>query len=893
MLPKKRKLIKLICIVISIFLIIASIINCVKKNKNVTLEQLQKIIRQEKLISTSENTKGTTYYISSSGTSSIGTDINDPMSLDMANTKTFYGGDRVLFRKGDIFFGKINFNVKADEDNMFYIGSYGNQNLEKPIITTSYYITNVKAWQKKDHDIYMIDLSDRNNFYGFYTYYALLYDIGFFRDENNNIYGNKRKSIDELKNEFDFYSEGKYLYIKASNNPSELLGKITLANNNTIVSLNSNTILDGIIIKDSGAHGIVKSDSGKNIAIINCVIQNIGGSILQDVYGNVSRYGNGIEFWNQAENTIVQNCIFKNIYDAAYTLQGSSVTEGFNNNICSNNIFINCSYPIEMSCHNGNSIENCYFENNIVKNNIIINQGQGYGYETRSDKYKPSNMVIWMLPYPEFKLEYTENRIYNCKSLYYKGNYATSDLYESDVHSDKNFYYISVNTYTFIDTQQHTDLDYLYSQGLDLNSTFNYLSDSEIEEISNEEILNSDNYDEIKAYYDNFDIKYRNNHWGQDTISSIDEIMNEEEYNNLLDNSTINASYIELKNAISKLSENVDTVSQDSVSYSYECLYNFISTIVNEYNNNNISIEENILLELIEKLDNISEKYKEIYSYYITEDSIGLDTVKNDLNNTIDKYNNNLDLDIGSLENIIIKIKDLYNNSITTDNVYENVLNKNRIIYITNIVNSIIDSKINNFVAEEKGKIQVEFDRDINEPTNENITVTLITGDSTKITNNEGSNKYTFYENGKFIFELDIKGVKVSVEVTIANINKDYTIEDGYISNISNNTLAYTLKEELNLNSYTVLHNGKELDLNKDVISTGDILKYDNKEYTLIVSGDVDKDGDCGTRDLVSLRKYLLDYTKYDIIEEMAADTNQDDSLDIKDLVGMRKIILN
>ena len=174
MLQPKRKLIKLISISILIFLILYSKMNGIKKNEGVETEQLQKIMRQGELISKSENTKGTTYYISNNGTSSIGTDINDPMSLDMANTKTFYGGDRVLFRKGDIFFGKINFNVEADEDNMFYIGSYGDQNLERPIITTSYYITNVEAWQKKDHDLYMIDLSNRNNFYGFYTYYALL-----------------------------------------------------------------------------------------------------------------------------------------------------------------------------------------------------------------------------------------------------------------------------------------------------------------------------------------------------------------------------------------------------------------------------------------------------------------------------------------------------------------------------------------------------------------------------------------------------------------------------------------------------------------------------------------------------------------------------------------------
>ena len=792
-----------------------------------------------------------------------------------------------------LFVGCKTCNIETNEDNFVYIGTYGDESLSKPIITTSYYVENEDAWEKVNEGLFVLDMSNKNNLKGYLTNYSTSYNVGFFKDEDGNIYGYKKNSIEELTNNFDFCNIDNFLYVKSIENPIKLLGKITIATKQNIVTLKSNTILDGLIIQDTGAHGIVKSDLGNNIAIINCVIQNIGGSTLQDVYGNVTRYGNGIEFWNRAENTIVQNCIFRNIYDAAYTLQGSSVTEGFNNNICSNNIFINCSYPIEMSCHNGSSIENCSFENNTVSNNMIINQGTGYGYDTRENKNKPSNFIVTMLPYVDNKLQFINNKIYNSKSLYYRGESSLENIYNLSVFSDNNSYYLKEDVVYFIDGQQSKEKEYMYSQGLDLNSTFNYLSDSEIEEISNEEILNSNDYDEIKAYYDNFDFKYRNSHWGQDITSSIDEIMSEDKYNNLLENSTINTSYTELKNAIGKLSQNVDTISQDSVSYSYECLYNFINTIVSEYNNNSISIEENILLELIEKLDNISEKYKEIYSYYITEDSIGLDTVKDDLNNTIDKYNNNLDLDIGSLENIILKVRDLYNNNITTDNVYENVLNKNRIIYITNIVNSIIDSKINDFVAEEKGKIQVEFDRDIYEPTNENITVTLITGDSTKITNNEGSNKHTFYQNGKFTFELDIKGVKVSVEVTIANINKDYTIENGYISNISNNTIANTLKEELNLNSYTVLHNGKELDLNKDVISTGDILKYDNKEYTLIVSGDVDKDGDCGIRDLVSLRKYLLDYTKYDTIEEMAADTNQDDSLDIKDLVGMRKIILN
>ena len=775
---------------------------------------------------------------------------------------------------------------------MFYIGTYGDENEPSPIITTAYYITNTNAWIDEGNGIYKLDLSNKDNLYGYFTNSDWSYDIGFFRDENNNIYANKKQTKAELTNIYDFYCEDTYIYVVSDMNPSEKLGKITFANKINIVGMNSNTIIDGIIIKDTGAHGMAKKDYPiRNTVIMNCVIENIGGSYIND---DGVRYGNGIEFWHQAENTVVTNCIFRNIFDSAYTLQGSEVVDGFYNNLCENNIFINCTYPIEMSCHNGESIEDCSFENNILKNNIIINQGQGYGYDTRTDKYQPSNLVIWMLPYPENKLQYTGNRAYNSRSLYYKGNLATNDLYQKDVNANNNYYYLNQSTYTFIDNEQHTDLEYLYSQGLDQNSTFNYLSDAEINEISNPDILNSNNYEEIKAYYDNFDIKYRNSQWKEAVLTELETIINQEDYAVILQNAEIEASYEELKNAIDNLTKNVDTITVDNVSYSHECLYKFIGKIVDEYyNNKSLDIAENILIELIEELDKLSEQYKEIYSYYITEDNVEIETIKNKLNDTIDKYNNNLDLDIASLESIITTSKDIYNNYITTDNIYENLLNKNRIIYITNIVDNIIDNKINKFVEDEKSKIQVEFNQDIDEPTNENITATLITGNNTTIINNGGSNTYTFYENGTFNFELEIKGVKFTVAITIANINKEYKIENGYISNISKNTLAETLSNELNISNYKITHNGEEIDLSKDVISTGDILTYDNKEYTLIVSGDINKDGNCGIHDLVSFRKYLLEYSTYDNLEEMAADTNQDNSLDIKDLVGIRKIILN
>ena len=393
MLPKKKLKFRLLIILFlfSIF-IIYILANNVKQEKTIAEEKITEIITKAEYMQNNEILGGKVYYISSDGTSSVGTDINNPMSLQEANKKTFYGDDKILFKRGDIFYGTINFNIEADDKHMVYIGTYGDENLEKPIITVGYCVEDENAWKKVDENIYVLDMSKKSYLYGYLTNYSTSYNIGFFRDEDMNIYENKKSSIEELENNFDFYCDDKYIYVKSMDNPVRLLGRITLGSKHNIVTLSENTILDGLIIQDTGAHGIVKKGNAKNIYIKDCVIQNIGGSILNDLNGDLSRYGNGIEFWNQAENTIVQNCIIKNVYDAAYTLQGSSVTDGYYNNVFKNNIIINCTYPIEFSCHNGTSIENCNFEDTVIEGNLIINQGQGFGYDTRPKSIKPSTL---------------------------------------------------------------------------------------------------------------------------------------------------------------------------------------------------------------------------------------------------------------------------------------------------------------------------------------------------------------------------------------------------------------------------------------------------------------------------------------------------------------------
>ena len=881
---KKTKIGRNIFIVI-IIILIGIITICLYESKILELDKKRNLKEAKSFMNTKISQGGQVFYISKDGVSEDGTDINNPMSLDTAKKKKYKGGDKILFKRGDIFYGQVSFSISATEDNPVLISSYGEG--KNPIISVAKIINNPDAWSYYDDNIFKIDLTDKNNFEGYEETDSDSCDIGFFTTDDGSVWGNRRENLDALQSENDFYCDGKYFYIKSTQNPTKSLGKMKLATKKDLLALSNYTDVSNLTLEYTSSNAIVKrSYPIYNVYLHDCIINFIGGSFQR---GTNSRYGNAIEFLGGSSNIIIENNLIKNVYDAGITLQGS--TDSWNNISIRNNIIINACYSFELWAS-----ENSKGMNNIeIYNNITINQGKGWAQEVRPNPYNSANYVFYS--YGEdanMDINIHDNEYYNSERLYYI-LYSTKDKFTAEVNNKNNIFYIQNDTYA-VNSEQYNNLEeYLHTEyNTDQNSTFNYLSNSEIEEISNPDILNSNDYNEIKAYYDAFDIKYRNSHATTELLTSLGEVLGKTEYANILQNSTINAQYEELQNAINNLCQNIDIINSDSVSYTYECLYNLISTITSEYYNSKLAnISEETLISLIEDLDNVSDKYKEIYSYYITNDNIDLTTVKNTLNNAINKYNDNLDLDIGKLETIITTAKDLYNNSITTENVSENILNKQRIINISNIANNIIDTKIAKVIEEEKSLIKVEYDKDINTPTNESITATITVGDHTTITNNGGSNKHKFDQNGTFTFELDIKGIKVSVQVTISNINKEYTIEQGYITNIVKNTQILNFKDNLGISNFTISRNGQTININEDVVATGDVLKFDNKEYVLIVCGDINSDGDCGIHDLVSYRKYLLDYAQYDNIRQMAADINQDKVLDIKDLVGIRKIVLD
>lgn len=959
---KFRRLILAINIGIVLLLIIIIIKNLKYSKKKIEYEQ--KIANlQQAGINFSENIENEdkeikTYYVSADGISNDGTDINNPMSLNEANKKTYYGNEKVLFKRGDTFYGVINFNVEATEEKMFYIGTYG-EGEEKPIISGANILVNSNAWLYDEENLYKIDLSNYSNFYGIGRTYWEPYNIGFLEDENGNIYGKRKKSKKLLEDENDFYCENNYLYIKSIINPSQKFGRIKFVSRNNLVRISSNTIITGLNIQDTGAHGIVKKGNElKNVYIYNCIIQNIGGSV--QTASTFTRYGNGIEFWNQAENTLVEKCIIKNIYDGAYTVQGNTTLTGFQNNVCRNNIFINCTYDIELFAYNKTDTSlKAKMKNQLIENCISINQGKGWGYTVRPDKKAPSMLMIWeknSIP-KDADITLQNNKYINSRCLFYARSSINNVYYSNIINSNNNNIYLNKETTLFAGNGNYQDRSILKEYNQDQNSTFKLLTDAQVQQISNHEILNSNDYNEIKTYYEELEKEFEYTELKQEII---------EKYNNfLVSNETLLSPIKNINNNINSIIGRIedmtlDTTNEASLKEIINIVYSVESNIIGANVNKNITTTE--MIKLINELNELAKNIDIIYSKVEISNAYDKNEIAENIQESQNYINSNKDLEIDNLVELSKIGNEISNKETTTyaDYLYAITLSK--------WTDNVLNTKIKDYIAQ--NPVTIEYSE--TNITNKSVKATMKTNAEIQITNNSNSKEYVFEQNGSFTFEYTIKGQAKQITAKVTNIdktlpiingvidgklytskitptitdenidtiklilngeevknfksvttlteegfytltaidkagnktqisfqimennNQNYIIQDNIIKNISEQTIKSDFDNKLKLGiTYKITRNDEEIS-NTDSIATGDILTTSaGDKYTIIVTGDMNKDGKLNLKDLVKMRKYLLDGNNLDENEMLSADCNFDGKINLKDLVKMRLMLLN
>ena len=156
---------------------------------------------------------------------------------------------------------------------------------------------------------------------------------------------------------------------------------------------------------------------------------------------------------------------------------------------------------------------------------------------------------------------------------------------------------------------------------------------------------------------------------------------------------------------------------------------------------------------------------------------------------------------------------------------------------------------------------------------------------STYISNNiltEDTTVICYYQEG-VKFEDYI--VNVQTEKTyLENIEPETTLEE-FISNDKIKTNG----------AIQVFKNGEIVTNNEEKISTGMELKIlTNKiyEYTIVVKGDTNGDGDCNISDILQVNKHRLKKTQLTNEKFLAGDVNKDNKVDIRDIMLINKIRL-
>jgi len=207
-------------------------------------------------------------------------------------------------------------------------------------------------------------------------------DVGNIIFDSGKAVGVKKWTPEDLQQDGDYWYDGNMWQVKlySTRNPAEVHPSVELALRRHIVDQGNKSyvIYEGLALHGGAAHGIAGGNT-HHIVVRDCDIAWIGGGHQSTTpEGKPVRFGNGIEFWENAHDNLVEGCRLWEVYDAALTNQGSA------DNVQSNltyrdNVIWNCEYSFEYWNRGPESTtHNIRFEHNTC-----VNAGSGWGHKQR------------------------------------------------------------------------------------------------------------------------------------------------------------------------------------------------------------------------------------------------------------------------------------------------------------------------------------------------------------------------------------------------------------------------------------------------------------------------------------------------------------------------------
>lgn len=305
----------------------------------------------------------------------------------LANHEISYG-DAVLLERGGVYRGHI-----VAESGVYY-GAYGEG--DKPCIYGSAMNYLQAEWEYKGDNIWCVETPNTT-------------DIGIVVINHGEKVAFRKKTIDDLKENDNYYYENQKVFYYSEKPPVECYNSIEMGDLGHLLWVRADfhdITVENITFKYGGSMAIMTSNGSKNITVRNCEIGWIGGCYLPNYKDGTVRYGNGIESWNGCDNILVEDCWVYQIYDSGLSHQGNGVFLASNVTYRRNLIEYTSFASIEYWAHdaNKNSMENITYEDNVLR-------FAGYGW---GDEQRPNIVAYHILS--------TGNMDHKCTNFKISGN---------------------------------------------------------------------------------------------------------------------------------------------------------------------------------------------------------------------------------------------------------------------------------------------------------------------------------------------------------------------------------------------------------------------------------------------------------------------------------------
>lgn len=209
-------------------------------------------------------------------------------------------------------------------------------------------------------------------------------DVGNIIFDHGASTGVKKWSEAELLRDGDYLYDAQLWQVKLRSdaNPATRHRSIELALRRHIIDQSGRAYVtyENLDLRYGAAHGI-GGGSTHHITVRGCDLSFIGGGHqMTRPDGKPVRFGNGIEFWSDARDCLVEDCRIWEIYDAALTNQGSG-TNVQENITYRRNVIWNSEYSFEY----WNRGPDSRTHNILFEHNTCVDAGCGWGHNQRPD----------------------------------------------------------------------------------------------------------------------------------------------------------------------------------------------------------------------------------------------------------------------------------------------------------------------------------------------------------------------------------------------------------------------------------------------------------------------------------------------------------------------------